>query len=87
MRTPAFWLLSLYTVLVFPVQAGVSLHQAPHLIERGISPIAAASVIAFFSAHVGGGELRHRLPAARMAGALPDGGRAAACMSARHASA
>ena len=43
MRTPAFWLLSLYTVLLFPVQAGVSLHNAPHLIERGLSPVAAAS--------------------------------------------
>ena len=31
-RTPAFWLLMLYTVMVYPVQAGVSLHQAPHLI-------------------------------------------------------
>ena len=50
MRTRAFWLLSLYTVLVFPVQAGVSLHQAPHLIERGFSPIVAATVISFFSA-------------------------------------
>ena len=50
MRTPAFWLLSLYTVLVFPVQAGVSLHQAPHLIERGLTPITAATVIGVFSA-------------------------------------
>jgi OFA family oxalate/formate antiporter-like MFS transporter len=50
MRTPAFWLLSLYTVLVYPVQAGVSLHQAPHLIERGLSPAAAATIIAFLSA-------------------------------------
>lgn len=50
MRTSAFWLLSLYTVLVYPVQAGVSLHQAPHLIERGFSPIVAATVISFFSA-------------------------------------
>lgn len=50
MRTPAFWLLSLYTVLVYPVQAGVSLHQAPHLIERGIPPMEAATVIAVFSA-------------------------------------
>ena len=50
MRTWAFWLLSLYTVLVFPVQAGVSLHQASHLIERGISPLVAATVISFFSA-------------------------------------
>lgn len=50
MRTPAFWLLSLYTVLVYPVQAGVSLHQAPHLIERGISSFTAATVIGLFSA-------------------------------------
>ncbi len=50
MRTPAFWLLALYTVLVYPVQAGVSLHQAPHLIEQGLSPIVAATVISFFSA-------------------------------------
>ena len=50
MRTSAFWLLSLYTVLVYPVQAGVSLYQAPHLIERGISPFVAATVISVFSA-------------------------------------
>ena len=50
MRTGAFWLLALYTLLVFPVQAGVSLHQAPHLIERGFSPILAATVISVFSA-------------------------------------
>src|SRR4029077_2341632 len=48
-RTRAFWLLSLYTVLVYPVQAGVSLHQAPHLIARGLSPIVAATVIGFSS--------------------------------------
>jgi len=50
LRTPAFWLLSLYTMLVYPVQAGVSLHQAAHLIERGLTPTAAATVIAVFSA-------------------------------------
>jgi OFA family oxalate/formate antiporter-like MFS transporter len=49
-RTAAFWLISLYTVLVFPVQAGVSLYQASHLIERGITPVTAATVIALFSA-------------------------------------
>lgn len=48
-RTPAFWLLSLYTLLVYPVQAGVSLHQAPHLIERGIDPTVAAFIISTFS--------------------------------------
>jgi sugar phosphate permease len=49
MRTPAFWLLSLYTLAVYPVQAGVSLHQAPYLIERGLSPAVAASVVSSFS--------------------------------------
>ena len=49
LRTPAFWLLSLYTALVYPVQAGVSLHQAPHLIERGIDATSAALMIGVFS--------------------------------------
>lgn len=49
MRTTAFWTLSIYTLLVFPVQAGVSLHQAPHLIERGIDPTTAALIVSAFS--------------------------------------
>ena len=49
MRTPAFWLLLLYTVLVYPVQAGVSLHQAANLIERGIAPTIAAATVSLFS--------------------------------------
>ena len=49
LRTPAFWLLMLYTVLVYPVQAGVSLHQASHFVERGIRPIEAAAIVATFS--------------------------------------
>ena len=48
--TSAFWLLLLYTVLVYPVQAGVSLHQAPFLIERGIDPTVAAAIVSVFSA-------------------------------------
>jgi sugar phosphate permease len=48
--TMSFWLLLLYTVLVYPVQAGVSLHQAPFLIERGIDPVIAATIVSFFSA-------------------------------------
>ena len=47
--TGAFWLLLLYTALVFPVQAGVSLHQAPYLIERGIDPTVAATIVSTFS--------------------------------------
>ncbi len=50
LATRAFWMIALYTVFLFPVQAGVSLHQAPHLIERGLSPVVAATVISFFSA-------------------------------------
>ena len=49
LRTAGFWLLLLYTVLIYPVQAGVSLHQAPHLIERGIPPTSAAVIVSFFS--------------------------------------
>ena len=49
LRTPAFWLLSLFTLLVYPVQAGISLHQAPHLIESGINPIIAATILSMFS--------------------------------------
>lgn len=48
--TPAFWLLSLFTLLVYPVQAGVSLHQAPLLIERGLDPTVAATAVSTFSA-------------------------------------
>ncbi len=49
LATPAFWLLSLYTFLVFPVQAGVSLHQAPFLIERGLDPTVAATAVSTFA--------------------------------------
>jgi len=34
---------------VYPVQAGISLHQAPHLIERGLSATAAATIVSTFS--------------------------------------
>jgi MFS family permease len=66
-RTPAFWLLMLYTVLVYPAQAGVSLHQAPHLLERGIDATTAALIVASFSAASGAGTfacgfLPRRLP-------------------------
>jgi MFS transporter, OFA family, oxalate/formate antiporter len=49
MRTPAFWSLALFTVLIFPVQAGMSLHQAAHLIERGLSPASAATAVSLFT--------------------------------------
>jgi sugar phosphate permease len=49
LRTPAFWLLALFTMAVYPVQAGISLHQAPHLLERGLSPTVAATIVSSFS--------------------------------------
>ena len=35
--------------MVYPVQAGVSLHQAPHLVERGLDPTTAAMIVGSFS--------------------------------------
>jgi cyanate permease len=67
MRTPAFWLISLFTLLAYPVQAGVSLHQAPFLIERELAPATAATVVSFFSlmsgvASMGFGLIPRRVP-------------------------
>ena len=53
LATPAFWLLSLFTLLVYPVQAGMSLHQAAHLVERGVGTAAAVSSVTMFSATSG----------------------------------
>ena len=56
-RTPAFWLLMAYTVLVYPVQAGVSLHQASYLVERGIDASTTAIIVSAFSFMSGAGTL------------------------------
>ena len=57
LRTRTFWLLIAFSMLIYPVQAGVSLHQAPHLIERGISMGAAAIAVSLFSLMAAGGSL------------------------------
>lgn len=67
LRTRAFWLLCLFTLLAYPVQAGVSLHQAPYLIECGLSPAVAATVVSTFSfvsgiASLGFGFFPRRVP-------------------------
>ncbi len=49
LRSPSFWLLCLFTLFAYPVQAGVSLHQAPYLIERGLTPAVAAAIVSTFS--------------------------------------
>jgi MFS family permease len=66
-RTSAFWLLMLYTMTIYPVQAGVSLHQAPHLVQRGLEPTTAALIVSSFSfmsllATMGCGFLPRRWP-------------------------
>lgn len=66
LRTRAFWTLALFTALIFPVQAGLSLHQAAHLIERGLGPGEAATVVGVFSfasamSGFGTGLLRNRI--------------------------
>jgi sugar phosphate permease len=66
LRTPAFWLLALYTAAVYPVQAGVSLHQAPHLIERGLGHAVAAGVVSAFSLAAGLGGVAFGLAARRI---------------------
>ena len=42
-------MLSLFVLMAYPIQAGMSLHQAAHLIECGLSPAAAVSAVAVFS--------------------------------------
>ena len=49
LRTPTLWLVMAYTLIVFSIQAGVSLHWAPHLVERGISPTITATIVGAFS--------------------------------------
>ena len=77
MRTSAFWLLLSYTVLVYPVQAGVSLHQAANLTEHGISPTMAASTVSLFSLMSGHRQRDVRVDAAQAADPLSDGALAA----------
>jgi MFS transporter, OFA family, oxalate/formate antiporter len=66
-RLPAFWLLLAYTVLVYPIQAGISLHMAPHLNEHGIAPGIVATIVSTYSlmsavATLACGFLPRRLP-------------------------
>jgi sugar phosphate permease len=53
LATPTFWLLAIFTMLVWPVQAGVSLHQAVHVTERGLSATTAVTGVTIFSAASG----------------------------------
>ena len=69
-RTRTFWILIAFSVFIFPVQAGVSLHQAPHLIDRGLSMAVAATAVSGFSfmAAMGGlifGQLELRIGSRR----------------------
>lgn len=64
-RTRTFWVLIAFSLFIYPVQAGVSLHQAPHLVNRGFSLAVAATAVSSFSfmAAIGGlifGQLEDR---------------------------
>ena len=64
-RTRTFWVLIAFSIFIYPVQAGVSLHQAPHLVDRGFSLAVAATAVSSFSfmAAIGGlifGQLEDR---------------------------
>lgn len=67
LNTRAFWLLSAFSAAGFMVQAGVSLHQAPHYLDQGLSSSeAAGTVSAFAFSQVPGGliwaSLARRIP-------------------------
>ncbi len=56
--TKAFWILALFSVFGFVVQAGVSLHQVPHYIEQGVpTHLAALTASTFAFGQVPGGLL------------------------------
>ncbi len=57
MRTPTLWLLAVAGGMVFFVHAGVTIHQAAFLHDRGISPTGAATAIVVLAAGTAGGSL------------------------------
>ena len=57
MRTPTLWMLALVGGMVFFVHAGVTIHQAAFLHDRGISPIGAATAIVVLAVGAAGGSL------------------------------
>ncbi len=50
LKTRAFWTLALFTSMIYPVQAGMSLHQAAHMVEIGLTPANAATAVSLFTA-------------------------------------
>ena len=56
LATRAFWMLALFSVFCFVVQAGVSLHQVPHYIDQGVpTALAALTASTFAFGQVPGG--------------------------------
>ena len=49
LRTPAFWILALFSMVGFMAQAGVSLHQAAHYADAGVPHVQAAFVATAFA--------------------------------------
>ena len=58
LHTKAFWLLAFFSVTIFIVQSGVSLHQVPHFIQQGLTgPIAVLTASTFAISQTLGGVL------------------------------
>ena len=49
LRTPAFWILAVFSMVGFMAQAGVSLHQTAHYVDAGVSHGQAALVATSFA--------------------------------------
>jgi len=54
--TRSFWILSIFSAAIFLVQGGVSVHQAAHFIDQGVSGSSAALIVGVFAlSQVAGG--------------------------------
>jgi len=56
-RTRAFWLITISLALMQWAGGAINLHQIPHLVDRGLTPEAAALVISFLAVFGGAGGL------------------------------
>ncbi len=67
-RTPAFWLVTLATSHVFIISGSVNLHQMPHLVDQGLSPMLAVGVVSTSAVFGGIGGLLAGILQARLGG-------------------
>ena len=56
-KSRSFWMLSLVGFLTYFIHTGVNIHQAAYLIDKGLSPIIAASALTLMAAGTGFGSI------------------------------